>query len=408
MGWLSANILVVLTLTSACMGSGEAEKCLDGKPWSTRIAESFLQRHPGAVTYDTGFTEQKWNYEQGLMLWALYQMSLHTGETRFYDFVEKNLDKYVEPDGRIKKYRLSDYNLDLIAPGRALLMVHGKTGLDKYRVAADTLRRQLREQPRTSEGGFWHKKIYPYQMWLDGLYMAEPFYALYAQEHNESDAFEDIANQFIWIAQHTRDQKTGLYYHGWDESKQQQWADRSTGCSPSFWGRAMGWYVMGLVDGLDYFPKQHSKRNQLIAILRDACEGLLKWRDDETRLWHLVLDQRKRAGNYFESSSACMFVYAFAKGVRMGYLEAEFFHAAEQSFEGILQHHVSTSGSGLVDLHHTIKGAGLGGNPYRDGSFEYYASEQQRTNDIKGIGPFLLAAIEVEKGRAARAATDTR
>ncbi len=282
-------------------------------PWSQRIAESFLLRHPGAVTYDTGFTEQKWNYEQGLMLWAFYQMSLHSGRNEFYGFIEKNLDQSVDENGRIKLYKRSDYNLDLIAPGRSLLVVYAKTKNEKFKRAADTLRLQLSEQPRTNEGGFWHKKIYPFQMWLDGLYMAEPFYAMYAQLNDEQQAFDDIANQFIWIARHTRDARTGLYYHGWDESRQMPWADSLTGCSPSFWGRAMGWYIMGLVDVLEYFPQQHPKRTELLATLKDVSNGLLKWRDKKSHLWYLMLDQGSRKGNYFESSSAAMFTYAFAK-----------------------------------------------------------------------------------------------
>lgn len=370
--------------------------------WSRRIADSFLLRHPDAVTYDTGFTEKKWNYEQGLILWALYRMSQHTGEPKYYDFVERNLNQYVDPDGRITSYRLSDYNLDLIAPGRALLAVYQKSGQERYRRAADTLRRQLREQPRTDEGGFWHKNIYPYQMWLDGLFMGEPFYAMNASLTNEPSAFDDIAQQFILIARRTRDAKTGLYYHGWDERRRQRWADSTTGCSPSFWGRALGWYIMGLVDVLEYFPEKHPKRKDLVALLNDVAAGLLKYRDKETGLWYLVLDQGKRPGNYFESSSACMFTYAFAKGASRGYLDRKYFRAAERSFKGILFHHVSIDKNGLVDLHDTIKGAGLGGTPYRDGTFSYYASERRRTNDMKGIGPFLLAAIELEKGTGGR------
>ncbi len=397
-GFFTIILLPVLASTSCGRGQERADST---GLWSTRIAESFLLRHPGFVTYDTGFTEQKWNYEQGLMLWALHQMSLHSGDAKYDQFVVKNLDQYVDANGGIKTYKMSDYNLDLIAPGRALLAAFEKTGQEKFRIAADTLREQLREQPRTREGGFWHKKIYPYQMWLDGLYMAEPFYAEYAYIHNEAGAFDDIANQFMWIASHTRDAKTGLYYHGWDERKQEPWVDKKTGCSPSFWGRAIGWYVMGLVDVLDYFPREHPMRDSLITILRDACAGLLKWRDPETNLWYLVLDQGKRDGNYLESSSAAMFVYAFAKGARKGYLDQKYLSAAQQSFEGILRYHVTVDGDGWVNLHHTIKGAGLGGKQNRDGSFQYYTSERQRTNDMKGIGPFLLAAIELEAaGRA--------
>ncbi|MBI5474889.1 MAG: glycoside hydrolase family 88 protein [Ignavibacteriae bacterium] len=403
----SPSLLICLfTIVLSAQGQVDPHRDLatinSTQPWSYRIAESFLLRHPGAVTYDTGFTEQKWNYEQGLMLWAFYQMSLHSGRKEFYDFIETNLDQYVDEDGSIRLYKRTNYNLDLVAPGRSLLLVYAKTRKEKFKRAADTLRQQLREQPRTNEGGFWHKQIYPYQMWLDGLYMAEPFYAMYAKLYNDKQAFDDIANQFIWIARHTRDDKTGLYYHGWDESKQMPWADSATGRSPSFWGRAMGWYIMGLVDVIEYFPAKHPKRMELIGILSDVANGLLKWRDPNSHLWYLVLDQGTMEGNYLESSSATMFTYAFAKGARLKYLDKKFAAEAGRSFEGILRHHVTIDSNGFVNLHHTIKGAGLGGKPYRDGTFTYYTSEGQRTNDMKAVGPFLLAAIEIEKMAAKR------
>jgi unsaturated rhamnogalacturonyl hydrolase len=280
-----------------------------------------------------------------------------------------------------------------------LLAVFEKTKENKYRAAADTLREQLRGQPRTHEGGFWHKKIYPYQMWLDGLFMAEPFYAAYAKVFNEPKDFDDITNQFIWIAHHTRDPKTGLFYHGWDESKQQKWADSVTGCSPCLWGRALGWYAMGLVDVLDYVPVDHPQRKELITILQGLADALLRVRDQNTSLWYQVVDQGGKGGNYLESSSSSMFAYAFAKGANKGYLDAKFFAAAEESFNGVIKYRVTIDDSGFVDLHQTCAGVGLGGNPYRDGSFEYYVGAPQRTNDMKGIGPFLRAAIELEKGR---------
>lgn len=394
---LFSIILIAVLSVSAC--AHDTSRIDTNLSWSKRIADSFLMRHPGGVTYDTGFTEQKWNYEQGLMLWALYQMHLHSGEQKYFDFILNNLNRYVAETGAIRTYKRSDYNLDLVASGRALLVAYEKTGDEKFRWAADSLRQQLRDHPRTNEGGFWHKKIYPYQMWLDGLFMAEPFYAKYAQMFNEPQSFDDIANQFIWIARHTRDPKTGLYYHGWDESKQQRWANPETGCSPSIWGRAMGWFAMGLVDVLDFFPQHHPKRKELLSILSNVTSSLLKFRDKQLGLWYLVVDQDGRKGNYLESSASSMFVYTFAKGATKGYLEKKFFTIAESSFQAIIQKHVTIGENGLVNLHHTIKGAGLGNLPYRDGSFEYYAGEAQRTNDMKGIGPFLLAAIELEKGR---------
>jgi unsaturated rhamnogalacturonyl hydrolase len=403
MKWLTKLALAVFIIVSAqaCGGeNGVPDTISSTLSWSRRIADSFLLRHPGAVTYDSASPDRKWNYEQGLMLVALEQMTLHTGDQKYFDFVRKNLDQYVAQDGTIRTYRLADYNLDNVGPGRALLAVYRETHQERFRAAADTLRRQLREQPRIHEGGFWHKKIYPYQMWLDGLFMAEPFYAKYAVIFNEPDAFDDIANQFILIARHTRDPKTGLFYHGWDESKQQRWANPETGCSPSFWGRGMGWYAMALVDVLGYFPTDHPQRGELISILQQLCATLLTFRDERTSLWYQVVDQGEREGNCLESSASCMFAYAFAKGANKGYLDRKFFEAAGQTFKGLVEREVTIDGNGFVDLHGTCRGAGLGGSPYRDGSFEYYVSEPQRTNDMKGIAPFLLAAIELEKGRS--------
>ena len=180
------------------------------------------------------------------------------------------------------------------------------------------MRDQLKTQPRTSEGGFWHKKIYPSQMWLDGLYMGEPFYAEYAATFHEDAAFDDIAKQFILMELHSRDPKTGLLYHGWDESKQQRWADPATGHSPNFWGRAMGWYAMALVDTLDYFPQDHPQRGALLAILKRLAVAIEKYQEPKSGLWYEVLDKGSEKGNYLEASASCMFVYALARGRSRG------------------------------------------------------------------------------------------
>lgn len=369
-------------------------------PWSKRIAESFVLRHPGSVTYDSGSPNQRWNYEQGLMLVVLRQMWLHKNDQRYFDFIKGNIDQYVEESGSIKTYKYEDFNIDNIAVGRALLTLYEKTGEQKYKFAADTLRKQLKNQPRTNEGGFWHKQIYPYQMWLDGLFMAEPFYAWYSVMTKEPKWFDDIVNQFVFIYKHTRDSKTGLLYHGWDESKQQRWADPETGCSPNFWGRAIGWYAMALVDVLDILSKNHPRQHELLSILKDISATLLKYQDKKTHLWYQVLDQGGRAGNYLEASASSMFAYAFARGVNQNYLEKKYSKVARETFQGIIENLVSVDSHGFVDLLHTCQGAGLGGKPYRDGSYEYYISEPQRTNDMKGYGPFLLAAIELERGEA--------
>jgi len=368
--------------------------------WSIKFAESFLARHPGNVTYDSFMTNKKWNYEQGLMLETLRKMFYYTGEKKYFDFIKGNLDQYIDDNGNINTYKLSEYNIDNIKPAGAVLFVYQVTGEEKYKTAVDTLHKQLVEMPRTKSGGFWHKKIYPYQIWLDGIYMGQPFYAEYAKVFNRPQDFDDITKQIILIYEKTLDEKTGLLYHAWDESKQQKWADPVTGRSPHFWGRAIGWYVMALVDVLDFLPVEHPDRQKLISILNNVCNALLKVRDSKSKVWYQVLDQGNREGNYLEASATLMYIYAFAKGYNNGYLPEKFIEEAKLSFKGALKEFVKLDKDGYYNLYGTCRGAGLGGNPYRDGSYEYYMSEKPRTNDFKGYGPLILSAMEIEKAEA--------
>ncbi len=356
--------------------------------WSVRMADSVIARHSPEAA--------KWHYEHGLVLMAIEHVWRVTGDERYWRFVKDTTDRFIEPDGAIRTYNLTEYNLDQINPGKVLFSLYEATGDQRYKQAIMHLRRQLASHPRTRSGGFWHKQIYPYQMWLDGIYMAGPFYAQYAQTFDEPTAFDDIAHQIILIEQHARDPQTGLLYHAWDESKQQRWADPETGCSPHFWGRAMGWYGMAIVDVLDYFPEDHPRRGAIIAILNRMSEALAKVQDQTTGLWYQVLDQGQRAGNYLESSVSCMFVYTLAKGVGKGYLPEQYLAIARDGYQGIVREFITIDGDSLVTLEKTCAVAGLGGNPYRDGSFGYYVGEQVAANDYKGVGPFMLAALEVE------------
>jgi unsaturated rhamnogalacturonyl hydrolase len=238
-------------------------------------------------------------------------------------------------------------------------------------------------------------------MWLDGLYMSAPFRARYAELFNDPTEFDDIVNQFVWIASHTRDANTGLLYHAWDESRKERWSNPETGCSPNFWGRAMGWYAMALVDVLEIMPDAHPRRNELVTLLQDLSAALLKVRDPQTGLWFQVVDRKDLEGNYHEASASCMFAYAFAKGANKGYLDSTYILRAKETFEGVVANLVTVTEEGLVDLHGTCRSAGLGGTPYRDGSAGYYIGEPKRTNDMKGIGPFILAAIEIELAQTA-------
>ncbi|HZG24435.1 MAG TPA: glycoside hydrolase family 88 protein [Chitinophagaceae bacterium] len=338
----------------------------------------------------------KWAYDQGVVLEGIEALWNRTADARYFNYIQKYMDAFTSEDGSIKAYKQGDYNVDNIKNGRSLLLLYKVTRKPKYLKAVNLLREQLRKQPRTSEGGFWHKNIYPHQMWLDGLYMGEPFYAEYASLFREDTAFNDIAKQFILMETHARDAKTGLLYHGWDESRQQRWADKSTGRSPHFWGRAMGWYAMALVDVLDYFPQNHPSRDSLAAILNRLAVAVQKYQDPSTGLWWQVLDKGKEKGNYYESSASCMFVYALAKGIRKGYLPASFTNVTEKGYKGILSEFLETDKNGQTNLKGTVAVAGLGGNPYRDGSYKYYIGEKVISNDAKGVGAFLLASHEME------------
>ena len=356
--------------------------------WSVRMVESTLRRY---TLYDA-----LWHYEHGLQVMAIQKVGEVTGEAQYKRFVLDWINRFVQADGCIRTYRVDEYNLDLINAGKLLFGALELTGDQRYRKALDLLREQLRKQPRTHSNGFWHKKIYPYQMWLDGIYMAEPFLAEYAHRFDEPATFEEVAHQIRLIEEHTRDEKTGLLYHAWDESKTQSWANPLTGHSPHFWGRGVGWYVMAIVDVLDHFPLEQAHRPDLIAILNRAAGALVKVQDETSGLWYQILDLPDRAGNYLEASASAMFVYAFAKGVREGYLAQEYLLSARRGYHGLLQKMIKVDSQGLLTLEGTCGGAGLGGEPYRDGSFEYYVSEKIIPNDPKGVGSFILAAIEME------------
>ncbi len=370
------------------------------REWAVKTAESCIKRNPDfRLTYESDRTRVKWNYEQGLMLNALDALWLQTGDRRYYDFIIKNIDQFVGNDGTIRTYKQSNYQLDDIGPGRTLLRLYRQTGDEKYKEAADLLRQQLANQPRTSEGGFWHKQIYPWQMWLDGLYMAEPFYAEYEKEFADQPGYADIINQFKLIYSETYNPATGLLYHGWDEKRQQIWADPTTGLSRHFWGRGIGWYMMALVDVLEIIPQDTPDRELLLQQLNDLAKAIAQVRDADSQVWYQVLNLKDREGNYRESSASAMFIYSFAKGVNRGYLPVEYQKLAEESFQGFINEFVVVNDSGMVDVRHACSGAGLGGKQRRDGSFEYYLSEPQRTNDFKAIGPFIMAAIELDKCR---------
>ncbi len=339
----------------------------------------------------------RWSYDMGVILKGCERVWQNTGDPQYFEYIKRLMDFYVNEDGSIKDYKPAEYNIDHINNGKLILLLYRVLGKEKYLKAANLLREQLRTHPRTNQGSFWHKKIYPYQVWLDGLYMGQPFYAEYADLMHEDTVFNDVARQFVWIEQHARDPKTGLLYHAWDESKQQQWANPKTGQSPLFWGRAMGWYSNAIVDVLDWFPAKHPGRQQLIDILNRLVSAIEKVQDKKTGLWYDILgyDGPGKEKNYFEASASCQFVYAIAKGVRKGYLPAARIAIAKKAYDGIVKEFIKEE-NGQTNLYGTVSVSGLGGNPYRDGSFEYYMREKVIVNDPKGMGAFIKCAGEME------------
>jgi unsaturated rhamnogalacturonyl hydrolase len=371
------------------------------KPWSVRFADSVIARHPDPMTLDSD--QPKWEYTHGLVLKAIQETGQRTGDPRYEKYVRAYYDGMIGKDGAIRTYDASEFNIDRINPGKPLFALHRETKEPRYELALGRLRQQMRDHPRTSEGGFWHKKRYPSQMWLDGLYMASPFLAQYAREFGEPALFDDVVKQFVLMEKHARDAGTGLLYHGWDESRQQKWADPATGLSKSFWGRAVGWYAMALVDTLDFLPEAHPGRKDLVAILDRLAAAVVRVQDPKTGVWWQVLDQPGRDGNYLEASVSSMLAYALLKGARTGVIDVKYGQAGARAYRGVLEQFVAEGKDGTVDIHRVCQVAGLGGDPekerYRDGTFEYYVNEKIRSNDAKAVGPFIMASLEMERAR---------
>jgi len=403
---IASTGLVSTILLSCAAGVAPAAAVLtfDGATplqWSVRLADSEIARRGDSLDWKPG-GKAKWDYASGLFTLSLLKLDAQVHDPRYVRFAQAAIGSFIATNGNIQGYKVDEYQLDAVNPGKTALALWQMTRDARYRKAAAVLRKQLRTQPRTGDGGFWHKQRYPYQMWLDGLYMGAPFYAEYARLFNEPPTdFDDVAKQIRLIDAHTYDPATGLFYHAWDEKHDQPWANPATGTSSNFWGRAVGWYAMALVDVLDYFPTNHPARLEIIATLQKLSKGVVKYQDPKTGLWYQVLDQGDRKGNYLEATASSMFVYALAKGVNRGYLPRDYVPAIEKGYRGIVENLVKDDGNEKWSLTKCCSVAGLGGSPsngqVRDGSFDYYVSEPVVTNDLKGVGPFILAGIELQQ-----------
>lgn len=340
----------------------------------------------------------RWCYEHGFILLSLQEAADAAGDPVGREYVNACVDGLIGAGGEIRGYREDEYNLDQVNPGRILLEVYRGRREERYAKALATLRSQLRGQPRTRSGGFWHKKIYPDQMWLDGLYMASPFYARYALEFGEPEAFDDIAHQFLLMAEHARDRVSGLFSHAWDEARRQLWANPENGRSPCFWSRAMGWFSMAMVDVLEVMPRTRAEFPAMAGILEGFLNAVAAFQDTGSGVWYQVMDQGRREGNYLEASASCMFVYSILKALRLGLAHGETLAAAaRKAYRGIMDRFIREKPDGSLGIEGTVGVSGLGGVPYRDGSYAYYIGEKTVVDDAKGIAAFILASLEIER-----------
>jgi unsaturated rhamnogalacturonyl hydrolase len=443
---LNCAALFLMLFSAGCATRSAAPQSSSGVPrqfsgatpleWSQRLADSEMARRGDSLVWKPG-GKAKWDYAAGLFTLSLLKLNAALGQETdkipgadalkssssssslrasanamaddggspphgggYVEFAKAAIGSYLSEGGAIQTYNRNEFQLDSLNPGKTALALWRLTHESRYRGAAYILHFQLASQPRTYDGGFWHKQRYTNQMWLDGIYMAAPFYVECGRLFDEAGDLNDAVTQIRLMNWHTYDADTGLNYHGWDADRIQPWANPVTGCSSNFWGRAEGWYAMALVDVLDFLPVNHPARSQVIAIFQKTARGIMRWQDAQTGLWWQVMDQGDRQGNYREATASAMFVYALAKGVNHGYLSRDYIPAVEKGYAGILQNFLQPDGENRWSLTHCCSVAGLGGlnsnGKIRDGSFQYYVHEPIVANDLKGVGPFIQAGLEME------------
>ena len=351
----------------------------------------------------------QWNYEDGCLLLGCRKMYEAAGDEFYRDYVIRFMDPYVEENGDIKSYILGEYNLDFVNAGKLFYFMYDETGEERYRKAADKLIEQLKYQPRLKIGNFWHKLIYPFQVWLDGLYMAQPFYMEYENRFNGRKNYYDIIGQFKNVRKYLYDEKTGLYYHAYDEYKERDWADKETGLSPNFWLRSIGWYLMALVDCYELASEElYDCKRTLGDLFQEAIAGVLKWQDKDSKLFYQLIALPEVEGNYLESSGSLMAAYSILKACRLELLLADKYQrTGEEILEAVIDRHLTGHDGGL-HLGNTCAVAGLGPRHERNGSVEYYLSEPVVEDDPKAQGVMMMAygeymmvnaGREPEKGR---------
>ena len=370
-------------------------------PSTNPVVERVLTQWPeGRVT--TVKHPGEWSYEEGVLLDGMIAEWRATGDGRLFEYVHAAVDRSVDKNGVIhmddgKPFPVDGHSMDDIEMGRSVMVMYRVLQQPKYYIAAKFLHDQMLQQPKNASGGYWHKQIYPDQMWLDGAYMSEPFLASYARTFHQPRDMDGIATQLLLMDTRMSDRSTNLLRHGWDESKKMDWADKQTGLSPEVWARAMGWYTMALVEVLERMPATDPQRAALEEVARRSLTAVARYQDPASGLWWQVMDKGSAKGNYLEASASCMFVYSMAKAMRLGVLPLTFEPNVTRGWNGIQSHFVKPDGT----FSGTVKVAGLGGNPYRSGTYEYYTGEAVGDDDAKGVGTYLLALSEItQRARA--------
>lgn len=390
---LFTGFVLVLAFVACTTKSKQQATTPKQASWAIKFADAVINESDSLIYY----MREKPKYEYDYALLGSAMNKLGNIDKKYSDYNQTYIDYFVQEDGSINGHKTSNYNIDRIRPGLNMLELYEKTSNEKYKIAIEKLLTHLEGQPRTNSGGYWHKKVYPYQMWLDGLYMAGPFMARYAHDFNQPKWFDEAAFQLQEVYKNTLDEKTGLVYHAWDESKAMRWCNPETGQSKHFWSRGTGWYMMALVDILEYLPEDHPERPLVLKILNNLSEALLKVQDEKTGLWYQVLDMDGRERNYIESSGSAMIIYAFAKGAKNGYLDKKYLEIANTCFDNMIETLVKTGEDGFIVLTNACGAAGLGGKPFREADYNYYVTEKKVDNDQKAIGPLIMAAIELNK-----------
>ena len=390
--------------------------------YSEWLTYSEMKRVPKSYLLDFS-KSPKWSYVMGIELEGMLDTYLTYGGDDILKYCQEYTDTMINEKGDIRGYDILDYNLDNIRTGHFVTRMYNLNPEKKNLLAINTMMKQLQNQPRTiADKVFWHKAIYAYQVWLDGIFMGLPFRCLTAatqlKPKDANKIYDDAVNQLKVTYERTFDPQTGLNRHAYDETRDAFWSDQETGLSQHCWGRAQGWYSMALIEVLDALPEDYSRRGEVLDLLQKDLDAIIKWQDQETGTWYQVMDAPDREGNYRESTCTSMFAYVLLKAYNKGYLSTKYRDAGIKAYQGIVKNFIRVNADKTISLTQCCEVAGLGPaatpqvmaamkkinpkgsvkeNKRRDGSYAYYLSEPIRDNDAKGVGPFIWASLEIEK-----------